>query len=219
MMICNLFFLMGNFSYICNHCGKAINIDEKCVLIHVRHGKELGRTQGTYAGYGNVTEDDIFRNNDINNINSRSEMCTSELVLDDSLYVIQSAKDTYKKMINNELTLSAFMKTSINENAKFKLYNNIPISLIHFAEIKENIKITSRINLWDVLRKYQKEYFYLPTNPNMNLIASSGIVAYHSKCYAEETTSNLTDTDKNEKLSPSLYDSNQGWGNPKKEYM
>ena len=94
---------MGNFSYICNHCGKAINIDEKCVLIHVRHRKELGRTQGTYAGYGNVKEDNVFRNNDENNPNSHAEICNSELSLDDSLYLVESSQKDYLEMLNSEL--------------------------------------------------------------------------------------------------------------------
>lgn len=78
---------MGNFGYICKGCGTPINIDEKCVLIHVRHGEELGRTEGHYDGYGRVDEDEVFRNDDIKNINSHENIWVSEFKLNDSIYL------------------------------------------------------------------------------------------------------------------------------------
>lgn len=77
---------MGNFGYICKGCGTPINIDEKCVLIHVRHGEELGRTEGHYDGYGRVEEDTIYRNDDNKNINSHENIWLSEFHLNDSVY-------------------------------------------------------------------------------------------------------------------------------------
>lgn len=48
---------MGCFSYICPVCKINIRTGEKCVLIHKRDGKEIGRTRGHYNGYGGVEED------------------------------------------------------------------------------------------------------------------------------------------------------------------
>lgn len=79
---------MGCFGYICKGCGTPINGDcfnggEKCVLIHVRKGKELGRVEGHYDEYGRVIEQkglpevDKFRG-DSDGINGHLEICSSE---------------------------------------------------------------------------------------------------------------------------------------------
>lgn len=73
---------MGCFSYICSCCGKNIRIGEKCVLIHIRDGKELGRTEGHYNGYGGVEEDPVYRGED--GVNSHQSICTSEFGLPSS---------------------------------------------------------------------------------------------------------------------------------------
>lgn len=44
---------MGCFGYICKGCGTSIRGNchsggEKCVMIHVRHGQEMGRVEGHY---------------------------------------------------------------------------------------------------------------------------------------------------------------------------
>ena len=54
---------MGCFGYICKECGTSIRGNcftggEKCVMIHVRHGKEMGRVEGHYDEYGRVIEQD-----------------------------------------------------------------------------------------------------------------------------------------------------------------
>ena len=73
---------MGCFSYICPVCKTNIRTGEKCVLIHKRDGKEIGRTRGHYDGYGGVEEDDNFRK--ANGPNSHEEICLSEFQLDSS---------------------------------------------------------------------------------------------------------------------------------------
>ena len=81
---------MGCFSYICKGCGTSIrSVDgqsEKCVMIHVRHGKELGRIMGHYNGYGGVEEEgdkpDRFRGE--SGKNSHKEIIHSEMELEDS---------------------------------------------------------------------------------------------------------------------------------------
>lgn len=52
---------MGCYGYICRGCGSNIRGDyhdggERAVMIHVRHGKELGRVEGHYDEYGGVVE-------------------------------------------------------------------------------------------------------------------------------------------------------------------
>ena len=86
---------MGCFGYICKECGEAIRGDahsggEKCVLIHVRHGKEVGRVEGHYNEYGSVIEHDNldenikYRGDGESNPNSHYEILKSEMHLKDS---------------------------------------------------------------------------------------------------------------------------------------
>jgi len=46
--------------YKCKGCGKGIHRAQISVLIHVRNGEELGRTEGHYTMDGDVTEDKKF---------------------------------------------------------------------------------------------------------------------------------------------------------------
>ena len=82
---------MGCFGYICKGCGTPINGDcfnggEKTIMIHVRHGEELGRVEGHYDEYGRVIEEEgldentRFRGNKIST-NSHKEICESEFRL------------------------------------------------------------------------------------------------------------------------------------------
>ena len=86
---------MGCFGYMCPVCETSIRGNcstggELCVLIHKRHGKEIGRTVGHYSEYGGVVEDEDFRGDNATyrngkiNRNSHKEMCESEMRLDDS---------------------------------------------------------------------------------------------------------------------------------------
>ena len=85
---------MGCFGYICKGCGTSIRGDaflggEKCVLIHIRHGKELGRVTGYYDGYGRVTEQNNLPEEqkyrgDHDGINGHNEICNSEFGMSDS---------------------------------------------------------------------------------------------------------------------------------------
>ena len=57
---------MGSFGYICPVCETSIRGNcstggELCVLIHKRHGREIGRTVGHYDEYGGVAENEDFR--------------------------------------------------------------------------------------------------------------------------------------------------------------
>ena len=48
---------MGSFGYMCPVCETGIrgcygDGGELCILIHKRHGEEIGRTEGHYNEYG-----------------------------------------------------------------------------------------------------------------------------------------------------------------------
>lgn len=86
---------MGSFGYICKGCGSNIRGEavlggEKCVLIHVRHGKELGRVEGHYNEFGGVIEQKSlperfkFMGN-FPQANSAREIGISEMDLPDSM--------------------------------------------------------------------------------------------------------------------------------------
>ena len=83
---------MGSFGYMCPVCETSIRGNcgtggELCVLIHKRHGKEIGRIVGHYNEFGGVMEDEdyrghnaTYRNGEIN-VNSHKELCKSEMNL------------------------------------------------------------------------------------------------------------------------------------------
>ena len=100
---------MGSFGYICKGCGTslqghALHGGENCVLIHVRHGVELGRTDGHYNEYGTTIEEDTKAyNGELDTYramgcncsesyeNSHEQICASEYGLDDSYYKLKDA--------------------------------------------------------------------------------------------------------------------------------
>ena len=109
---------MGCFGYMCKGCGTSIRGNcfdggEKCVMIHVRHGIEIGRVEGHYDEYGRVieehdtSEDVKFRGNSDINPNSHKEICSSEF----------EQKDSYEKFEN------------------VRIYKNKPISFFDFIEV------------------------------------------------------------------------------------
>lgn len=99
---------MGCFGYMCRHCHTPINGrhyggGEKCVLIHIRHGKELGRIEGHYDEYGRVVEDANLPDEqryrgDGDGINSHKEICESEFRLKDSYIKLKNFR-VYKKKV------------------------------------------------------------------------------------------------------------------------
>ena len=91
---------MGCFGYICKGCKTPINGcctsgGEKCILIHVRHGEELGRVEGHYDEYGRVVEQqglpegERYRGHH-DGINGHSAICDSEFSMGDSLLRCQT---------------------------------------------------------------------------------------------------------------------------------
>lgn len=87
---------MGCYGYLCKGCGTHIAGNnsvggELCVLIHVRHGVEVGRTTGHYNEYGSVIEDgkstkDEFDGTANTGKNGHDEIMKSCFDLPDSVY-------------------------------------------------------------------------------------------------------------------------------------
>lgn len=76
---------MSNYSYICPVCGTGIRKGEKCILVHRRNGKEIGRAEGAYDGRGGIEGNHIFGNDMTDNPNSAHELYRSTYLLEDSV--------------------------------------------------------------------------------------------------------------------------------------
>jgi hypothetical protein len=101
---------MGCFGYICRGCGKNIRGDcyiggEKCVMIHIRNGVELGRVEGRYNEYGGVIEqsglpEDQRYRGDGDGPNSHTEICKSEFDMPDSYLRTVEMRELDGKFVN-----------------------------------------------------------------------------------------------------------------------
>lgn len=218
---------MGCFGYICRKCGTAIRGDchkggENCVLIHVRHGVEIGRAVGHYGEYGDVIEDKLFRSsekeNEEGNPNSHTEICTSEMRLKDSFNfygfrIYNGVPTTLNGVFYSErCKLEAPLKEE-----RDKIYSDHKEGIITEEQCNERIiEVREKLKEMDEWENRQK------INKNLQAIWDSleipkdfkysGIVAWHKKCYDE-----ASDEEKND-LTPSLTDPNQSWGRVRKKY-
>ena len=226
---------MGCFGYICKGCNTSIIGDcfdggEKAILIHVRHGEELGRVEGHYDEYGRVIEqkgideEERFRGNG-KGINSHTEICESELRLFDSY-----GKVIEKRRFNGKvITYENYLALKLREDAKLadirksKYYPHIGEHLqdvineriesgnektIRFARYMfEGADLMYHTNIWK-LPDYE-EFLALETPKLENY---SGIVAWHSLCYESATEEEKAD------LTPSKSDPNQSWGEVRDKY-
>lgn len=152
---------MGCFGYICKHCGTPIigsctdEGGEKCILIHVRNGKELGRVEGHYNEYGGVSEEEHldeklkFRGEE-NPINSHYEIHQSEFGMDDSYLIIAD-----KKIYNGkEVNFQKFYKEKYKKDLKNINYD---ISKLSYFDIVNTI-IKKSDSLTELFYKYQTAY-------------------------------------------------------------
>ena len=190
---------MGCFGYICKGCGTPINGNalsggEKCVMIHVRHGKEIGRVEGHYDEYGrvveqeNLPESDRYRGN-CSGPNGHAAICDSEFSLDDSYYRLSGLR-VYRQ---REVTYSQF--STVAKNELYAIYNKTK------AE-----RIFEKMESGGIL---ESKYAALPVPTREHY---SGTVAWHSYCY------NMASTEAKANLTPSETDSNQSWGQNRKKY-
>ena len=180
---------MGEFSYICPKCGRAINGYEVVHFRHIRHGKVLGETVGHNDGYGGV-----------------SQLINSAVPFD-PYYRIWKSKtpsadypNTHEDICESEFKLL----DSIDYDAK--IYEGKPYD---WMELREKFGYTldkgtppeSFYELWAKLPKYVPEKI------------ASGTSAYHEYCYRR-----LSDEEKAKNIISEL-DPNQGWGRELKKYV
>lgn len=221
---------MGCFGYICPVCSTSIrghcyHGGEKCVLIHKRDGKELGRTEGHYDEYGRVIEDKIFRNDDKNNINSHEEICKSEFGLTNSYSFGENKILPNKKVVRmnyfesmvwhfldnhdwNELRTNpvfkkAFEKTE-NEIKNLSNFDESKLDTYLHLMLPSNLEIEYEKQVVNVIREWIKS---LPI-----YMGESGIIAAHSKCFHSLTK------EEQDALPFSKNDPDQSWGKIRKKY-
>lgn len=158
---------MGCFGYICKECGTAIRGDvhnggENCVLIHVRHGKEIGRVEGHYDEYGRVVEQEgmdeelRFRGDGDNNPNSHSEIISSEM----------QQKDSYVKLLQfrvfdgDWIDFRGFCKKRCAEElvkADYDMYTFAYEEMV-LAKAVVDEKFSKKLNEYNAVRK---KYVYV----------------------------------------------------------
>ena len=160
---------MGCFGYICKGCGTPINGrchtgGEKCVMIHVRHGKEVGRVEGHYDEYGRVVEqegmdEELRFRGEGSGINSHVEICNSEFSMEDSYetlvdkrmykgkvtdfrhYVRQKFYEDFEKVEFDKLNYAVFIREHNALNEVFeKIYNKY---LKWYNSYKNDIEINN----------------------------------------------------------------------------
>jgi hypothetical protein len=209
---------MGCFGYICKGCKTSIRGDcntggERCILIHVRSGKEVGRTSGHYDEYGSVAEDKTFRTSELS-LNSHDEICKSELFLPDSFR--GEGKRCYKGVaVNRDQLYHAVIQTHKiklkieKDNArqdcrdskitKKEMDGILDKLALRECELEVSVDIRKEVSeLWEIL-------------PRAQGVIYSGIAAWHHKCYKETP-------EQQQDLTPSVSDPDQSWGRIRKEY-
>lgn len=214
---------MGCFGYICKGCGTPVNGScfvggEKCIMIHVRHGIEIGRVEGLYDEYGRVIEqeglpeDEKYRGYS-DGINGHSEICRSEFELEDSFFRLEGMRLCDGK----EVSYMDYIRLGMS-----KLIGGDLFSLLDEAQKSEIISIlgTSRSKaelltrqyIWDKMEnshEYEKQFAALPQNTRK---IYSGTVAWHSLCYHQASDADRAD------LTPSRSDPDQSWGRIRKKF-
>jgi hypothetical protein len=223
---------MGCFGYICKGCGTSVRGDcwgggEKTIMIHVRHGEEMGRVEGHYDEYGRVVEQkDLIENlkfrGEHKGINGRREIGASEIELEDSLYRIEKIR-VYRGV---EVDFSGYVTMVIKEEEQrtdAKLQNS-PLYDMLTEETKEainNPNILAEVPYEYKVRLFMDELrsnFRTPLYDRFKRLRKakrevySGMVVWHSKCYREATQK------EKENLTPSKSDPNQSWGRVRNKY-
>ncbi len=147
---------MGQFSFICPACDRAINGKEVAHFRHIRHGKVLGETVGYHDGYGRVWGDftpcdpnyriwsDEIADKDYPN--THEEICKSEFELTDSI------------------------------GYKAKIYDGKPYNWMQFRRLfgLEDLSKTPDKSFYDLWNSLEE---FVPT------VIASGTSAYHEFCF------------------------------------
>lgn len=237
---------MGCFGYICKGCNTSIPFStfaygksalraarifallgncftggEKCVMIHVRHGKELGRVEGYYDEYGRVAdqaflpEDKKYRGNSPG-VNGHSEICKSEFELDDSSFRLEGLRVyngrevafyDYAAMKRDEIAdyLRDEVLAGLKADERREVVNLAKVNRAAAGALARRMLFEASLDS----KQMMKEYNELPV-PERN--SYSGTVAWHQLCYRKATEAEKSD------LTPSKSDPNQSWGKIRKKY-
>ena len=190
---------MGNYSYVCRGCGKSIREGEKAHLIHLRHSEVLGEAEGPYNGYGGVDGDLVFDRHGEESVGSpccHDEIIKSSFHLDDSYSDCRKGEKHLKMLNGKPISLVEFGKKMHEEN---------PVDYPH-AETRPFEWD------WDLQELCKEAYEALEDAELPN--THSGVLAYHAVCYHK-----LVDAGKPLSEKPSESDPNQGWGEPRAQFM
>lgn len=214
---------MGCYGYICKGCGTPIigscfTGGEKCILIHVRHGKEIGRIEGHYDEYGRVIEqeglpEEVKYRGHNNGINGHSEICRSEFELEDSLFRLEEMRLYDGK----EVSFLEYMRLGMSKpigGALFSLLDTDQkdeiLSILVTSRAKAELLATRYIReKRENSEAYEHQFCALPA---VKRTVYSGTVAWHSLCYHQASQTARAD------LTPSHSDPDQSWGCVRKKY-
>lgn len=150
MLRCNI---MGTFNYICKGCGEVIRGDcflggDDCVMIHVRHGDELGRVEGHYDEYGKTIEEKDFSEDkkffgESDSINSHSSIYKSLRGLDDSFLNIIEKRLYNGKFVSFSEFVFEYAKKSLKENEfnieRVPFFDDLLFSAMHSDSVEESL--------------------------------------------------------------------------------
>lgn len=222
--------MMGCFGYICPICGTNIRGDyrtggEKCIMIHKRHGQEVGRTEGHYDEYGRVIEDTTFRSDDGTHINSHEEICRSESWLSDSYRFGECRtlpNDKRVRFGSDIQIIWQFTQTHTYDELRLhpafiEIVEKIDTMIQKIPDLYgKNMDVLCSI-LYDSCEDTKEMHASLKTiyewADSLPVdIGESGIITVHSKCY--QSLSNI----QQDHLPFSKPDPNQSCGNIRKKY-
>lgn len=181
---------MSLYGYYCKGCGTPIVGDraeggERCILIHVRHGCEVGRTSGKYAECEQVKGDALFGSEEIisYNVNSRKN-------------ILKYRDDDYgsdgRRVYNNySITFESLLQLIELENFK---RISLELDSKHKEEVKDLAYVTEISKLINELSesRYDETLALWKTLKKVENFKYSGLVAWHTKCYDEATEEKKT---------------------------
>lgn len=214
---------MGCFGYICKGCGTPINGScmtggEKCIMIHVRNGEEIGRVEGHYDEYGRVMEQDDLPEDEkyrgySDGANGHSEICRSEFELEDSFFRLEGMRLYNGKEVSYMDYIRMGMSKPIGGEL-FSLLNetqkNEIISILGTSHVKAELLARQYIReKMEHSHEYERQFAALPPIKRKTY---SGTVAWHSLCYHRASDTARAD------LTPSHSDPDQSWGEIRKKY-
>lgn len=175
---------MGCFGFICKGCGTPIRGNcftggEKCVMIHVRHGEEMGRVEGHYDEYGRVieqedlSEEEKFRG-DNDGINGHQEICNSEFSYEDSYEELYNRKIYNGKIIDFHRFVMIYCENQLKKSDYDVSKTNFYRSLLSYSNKTPQIKE----KLLTVNKYYTNYKKYKNVDNEMASVYASGVVTF-----------------------------------------